>query len=181
MQRLIQSGRVAGPVLELGVGYGGDTCRALVESSGLRYYGTDMNAAKDVDFVANFERAEDMAVFQSVAPFSTILILNVLEHTFDPIRILDHARTLVRRGGTLVVVTPAIWPLHNFPFDAWRILPNFYEEYTRRTRLHLVDEYFEYLGIGGVRAFRGVDSAYRFRRRAEMQFDDSGGERSTRR
>jgi SAM-dependent methyltransferase len=160
VQRLIRARVVSGPVLELGTGYGGATCRDLVKSNGLSYYGTDMAAGEGVDFVANFERLEDLAVFQTVAPFGSVFILNVLEHAFDPIRILDNARTLIRQGGTLVVLAPALWPLHNYPFDAWRILPNFYEEYARRKGLRLVNDYFEYVGRGAVQAFRNRDATY---------------------
>lgn len=162
VRRLLGAGIVTGPVLELGAGYGGETCRDLIASHGLRYYGTDMAAGPGVDFVANFEHVDTLRVFESVAPFGCVLILNVLEHTFDPIRVLDNARTLVRQGGTLVVLTPAVWPLHNYPFDAWRILPSFYEEYARRRGIRLVDDYFEYVGFGNVRAFRHPDSTNRF-------------------
>jgi SAM-dependent methyltransferase len=68
----------------------------------------------------------------------------VLEHTFDPIRVLDNAATLLRPGGALVALTPSVWPLHNYPLDAWRILPNFYEEYAKRRGLDLLADYFEY-------------------------------------
>src|SRR5262245_13688203 len=126
VRRLIQAKVLAGPVLELGTGYGGATSRELVKSAGLDYFGTDMEAGDGVDFVANFERLEELKVFQPIAPVGSILLLNVLEHTFDPIRILDNARTLLKPGGHLVLLTPAVWPLHNYPMDAWRIMPNFY-------------------------------------------------------
>jgi SAM-dependent methyltransferase len=162
VRRLIGAGLVTGPVLEIGIGYGIAGCRDLVTSHGFRYCGTDLRPGEGVDFVANFERAEDLTVFQPVAPFGSVLMLNVLEHTFDPIRVLDNARTLIRGGGTLVVLAPAIWSLHDFPLDAWRLLPNFYEEYARRRGLRLVDEYFEYVGFGAVKDFRNRESAYTF-------------------
>ena len=46
--------------------------------------------------------------------------------------------------------------------DAWRILPNFYEDYARRRGLRLVGEFFEYLGFGAVASFRNPDSSYKF-------------------
>lgn len=159
--RLIRAQVITGPVLELGTGYGGTTCSGIVRAGGLDYYGTDMAPGAGVDFVADFECLAELDVFRPVAPFGSVLILNVLEHTFDPIRILDHAGTLLRARGTLVVVTPAVWPLHNFPLDAWRPLPNFYEEYARRRRLQLIEDYFEYVGFGPVKAFRNPDSTYR--------------------
>ncbi len=162
IRRLIAAGLISGPVVELGAGYGGATSRAVVEAAGLRYVGTDMAAGDGVDYVANFEKADDMSVFRSAEPFGAVLILNVLEHAFDPISILDNATTLLRPGGTVVVLTPAVWPLHNFPMDAWRILPNFYEEYAKRRRVRLLGSHFEYVGYGLVAAYRNQDSTYAF-------------------
>jgi len=170
LRRLLEARLIQGPVLELGTGYGGRTCRALIEESGLRYIGTDVAIGLGVDFVANFERSDDMAVFRMAAPFGTVLIFNVLEHTFDPIRVLDNAATLVKPGGSLVVLTPAIWPLHNFPMDAWRVLPNFYEEYSKRRGMTLLNEHFEYVGFGPVKDYRNADTTYALPPPCESEF-----------
>jgi|SRR5438874_5456130 len=162
VERLLRAHAIKGPVLELGTGYGGTTCRAIIEANRLMYYGTDLQAGSGVDVPANFERREEMAAFSRIAPVGTVLILNVLEHTFDPISVLDNARSLLMRDGALVVLTPAIWPLHNFPMDTWRILPNFYEEYARRRGMRLIVEYFEYVGFGPVSQFRDDKSLYSF-------------------
>ena len=135
---LLKANVFAGPVLELGTGYGGATCRAVVEAAGLEYVGTDVEPGPGVDIPANFERAGDMAALAATGPFGAVLILNVLEHTFEPIRVLDNARTLLKAGGALVVLTPAVWPLHSYPIDTWRILPDFYQEYARRKGMRLL-------------------------------------------
>ena len=159
---LIARNVILGPVLELGAGYGGATARAEVEAANLRYYGTDISLGPGVDFAANFEHSDQMAVFGEVGPFGSVLILNVLEHTFDPIRVLDNAATLLRPGGALVALTPSVWPLHNYPLDAWRILPNFYEEYAKRRGFDLLADYFEYVGFGPVANFRNADGTYNY-------------------
>ena len=129
-----------GPVLELGTGYGGRTAKSVIVADGMQHFGTDLEAGNGVDVVANFEKGEDMKAFDGLAPFGTILILNVLEHTFEPIKVLDNAVTLLKLGGNCVVLTPSIWPLHNYPMDTWRILPNLYEEYARRLIFPASDE-----------------------------------------
>ena len=162
VRRLIADKVIADPVLELGVAYGGATSRAEVTAAGLAYFGTDMTPGCGVDYAADFEKPEDMGVFRPIGLLGSVLILNVLEHTFDPIRVLDNAATLLRPGGVIVVLTPAVWPLHNFPMDAWRILPNFYEEYAKRRRFKLHNQYFEYIGFGPVISYRNPDSSYAF-------------------
>jgi|HubBroStandDraft_2_1064218.scaffolds.fasta_scaffold4325405_1 SAM-dependent methyltransferase len=42
IQRMLASGALGGPVLELGVGYEGNACREIIESAGLQYFGTDL-------------------------------------------------------------------------------------------------------------------------------------------
>jgi SAM-dependent methyltransferase len=159
---LLKANVFAGPVLELGTGYGGATCRAVVEAAGLRYLGTDVMPGAGVDIAANFERADDMAALRSAGPFGAVLILNVLEHTFEPIRVLDNARTLLKPGGALVVLTPAVWPLHSYPIDTWRILPDFYQEYGKRKGMRLLRERFDFVGFGPVDAFRDAGAAPSF-------------------
>ena len=162
IQRLLANRMLDGPVLELGVGYGGGTCREIISSAGLRYFGTDLEKTPAVDFVADFERPEDLKPFSHEVPFGSVLILNVLEHTFDPIRILDNAVSLLKAGGKCAVLTPSIWPLHNYPMDTWRILPDFYVEYARRRKLTLHTKFFDYVGQGPVNGFREAGGNYSY-------------------
>ncbi|NOT58261.1 MAG: hypothetical protein HOP18_26965 [Deltaproteobacteria bacterium] len=145
---LLQRRLIVSPCLELGVGYEGETNRGRVERAGIAYFGTDMQAGPQVDFVVDFESPLDTlhALVGAVAPFGSILVLNVLEHTFDPIRVLNNAIALLRPEGTCVIITPTVWPLHGHPRDYWRINPDFYVEYCRRHALILREETFLYLG-----------------------------------
>lgn len=162
MKKILADSFLKGPVLELGAGYGGGTSKKLIQSAGLEYFGTDIERMTGVDFVADFDRVEDMKVFKDTAPFGTILVLNVLEHTFEPIRILDNAMTLLKSGGHCVIVTPSVWPLHNYPMDSWRILPNFYEEYAKRRGFKLDKRCFDYVGFGPVTKFRDKQGDYSY-------------------
>ncbi len=162
VRRVLAAGILQGPVLELGTGYGGATSREAVVATGLEYVGTDLKPASGVDFVADFEDLAALAPLRARGTFGAILMLNVLEHTFEPVRILDNARTLLRPGGSFVTIAPAAWPLHDYPFDAWRLLPNFYEQYARRRGMVLREDYFEYVGRGPVRGFRAPHGDYAF-------------------
>lgn len=159
---LLSKGLITSPVLELGTGYGGQTSRSLMVEKGLTYIGTDLDQSDGVDVPADFEDRSHMKRFDSVGPFGSVLILNVLEHTFNPVQILDNALTLIRPGGTLVVLVPAIWPLHNYPMDAWRILPNFYEHYAVRRGLHIEKDTLCWIQAGQVSQFKDPSGSYTF-------------------
>ncbi len=38
--------------------------------------------------------------------FDTVLMLNVLEHVYDPVRVLKHAATFLKKGGVLIAHVP---------------------------------------------------------------------------
>src|SRR5215472_10777452 len=162
IQRLLGKKLIKGPVLELGGGYGGETCKQLIIASELEYYTTDVLLSSGVDYVANFESSNILDHFPADIRFKTVLILNVLEHTFDPIRVLDNASKLLCGGGSLVVITPCLWPLHDYPIDCYRILPNFYETFAHSRRMHLDKEHFEYLGYGTIASNMNERFEYRF-------------------
>ena len=162
IKRLIQERIITGPVLELGAGYGGVTCKELVDAEGLTYHATDIVPCRGVDYVANFECEDVLRCFPRNIGFGSILILNVLEHTFNPIQILDNARKLLRPDGVLIIITPCVWPIHNYPLDCYRLLPNFYERYAESRQMHLDRQRFEYLGFGRVASNLEEAGTYRF-------------------
>lgn len=153
VKRAIEAGLIQSPCLELGVGLEGANNKKHILSAGIKYYGTDMISGEDVDFVVDFEDDNDVfrRQFGEVGQFSSIIIMNVLEHTFDPIRVLDNLFTILKPGGYCINVTPTVWPLHDYPYDCWRINPNFYEQYCKRRGLKLLGDYFEYVGKGSVK------------------------------
>ena len=153
VRSLVSGGVLKDPVLELGAGYGGMTCRELAVGAGLRYSTVDLQAGPGVDYVANMECAEEQKVFAQAPRFGSILILNVLEHTFEPLAVLDHCLRLLAPDGNLIVLTPSVWPLHFYPLDTLRLNPNFYEEYARRRNLRILPEYFQFVGFGPVKNF----------------------------
>lgn len=154
VEELLERGLVLDPVLELGAGYGGPTCRELVERSGRRYVATDVAPGPGIDVVADFESGEGGAAAAALGPFGTVLVLNVLEHVFAPAAVLDHARAALAPGGTVVAVTPCAWPIHRYPLDCARLLPDWYRRYAETRGFALDEETFRYVGYGPVGAFR---------------------------
>lgn len=156
IEMLLRAGAINGPVLELGGGYGGKTCRELVENSNIAYESTDLAAGEGVDHVADFSSASSIKDTFGEKKYGTVLVLNVLEHTFDPICILDNALSLVGKAGFAVLITPAVWPIHHYPIDCCRLLPNWYQEYARTRDCILIEEYFYYVGIGKIAGFTDI-------------------------
>lgn len=162
IRRLVAQRKIVGPVLELGAGYGGVTCRKIIGDAGFSYYASDMYPSPGVDYVVDFESESIEDVFPSDIKFKSILVLNVLEHAFSPIRILDNAKKLLAQDGALVVITPAVWTLHKYPVDCYRILPDWYERYSASRGMKLDRDCFEYLGYGRVDSHRDANGDQRF-------------------
>lgn len=158
MEDLVDAGYVQSPCLEMGAGLAGANFGDLLRRNGIRYYGADRVAGPAVDFSFDLEEPMESiaAILSSIGEFGSVLLANVLEHTFDPIRALDKACGVIRPGGTCIVITPAVWPLHDFPADCWRPMPSFYTEYATRHNLRLLQDTFQYVGYGLIGGF--VDS-----------------------
>ena len=60
LMRLIAGEVITGPVLELGAGYGGNTCRDAIKAANMSYLSSDIVQSPGVDFVAEFENANSV-------------------------------------------------------------------------------------------------------------------------
>ena len=141
LRDLIGRGLVAGPVLEVGSrawqGEAGNARREC-ESAGIAWEGTDIADGPGVDFVLDI--LDSSAVTAVGRRWPSVLLFNLLEHVYDPIRALENAMSLVAPGGVAVVVGPAVWQLHDYPRDYWRPMPDFYTEFAERNGHEVVDE-----------------------------------------
>lgn len=102
----------------LNVGAGGDV-QALVQDCarqcGFSVVSTDIDAARNPDVVDDITRSS----FPD-AHFDAIVIIEVLEHVVDPLRAAAEVQRLLKPGGSLVLSTPFIFPLHDRPHDFFR-------------------------------------------------------------
>src|SRR6266404_5047393 len=111
IRRCLRAKLIQSPCLELGVGYGGANNRRLIREAGIEYFGTDLVANEAVDLCVDFEdSSRDVEAALGHAKYGSVLALNVLEHTFEPIRVLDNIINLLRPSGTCVIITPTVWP-----------------------------------------------------------------------
>lgn len=162
IKQLINKKKIEGPVLELGAGYGGNTCSNIIKENNLAYFTSDMEASQYVDYVADFESSNIECFFPNSVKFKSILVLNVIEHTFDPVRVLDNALKLLDKDGSLVIIAPSCWPLHSYPIDCYRFMPNFFEKYAHSRNLLIDLECFEYLGCGMITSHLDENNNYQF-------------------
>ena len=108
--------------------------------------GVDLAATDGADLAIDFALSDG----SEIGKFATVCIFNVLEHTFDPFKVLANAASRVDIGGALLVVVPSVWPIHNYPGDYTRLLPQWYREFAKRMGLELVDSKFCWLSEFGI-------------------------------
>lgn len=153
-QLCLTAGVVSEPILDVGALRIGEQTNIsqLARRAGLvEIKGADLNAGDDVDYIADFGLPPAEFRRQYAIPvFSTVCVFNVLEHTFDPISVLSNALSCVSENGSLLAVTPSIWPIHNYPGDYNRLLPDWYREFARRRNLTLVEGLFSWLSEFGI-------------------------------
>lgn len=113
--------------------------------------GVDLDSAEGVDTVIDFSVSPpQFRERYCLDRFATVCIFNVLEHTFDPYTVLQNAMSCVDLGGSLLVVAPSIWPIHSYPRDYNRLLPDWYREFAMRTGLELIEQHFCWLSQFGI-------------------------------
>lgn len=135
-------GRVQGPLLEIGSRKVADethTFRDVARDLGVAStLGVDLVEGPGVDLTSDFSKAPAEFKKDWAHPaFQTVVIFNVLEHTFDPITVLKNALHCVAPGGNLLALAPAVWPIHRFPRDFNRLLPDWYEAFAAQEKLKL--------------------------------------------
>ena len=105
-------------VLDAGAG----DCRHAPLFAHARYVGTD-NALGDAvayDYGRLAFLSDLTALPLRDATLDAVVSVNVLEHVAEPARVLAECRRALRPGGTLYLVAPQSWPLHQAPQDFYR-------------------------------------------------------------
>ena len=155
LQNAINEGLVSGKCLEIGSAVEWSSIIPLMKSQSIDIYGLDMCNGKYVDFIINLESEYEIIKSTINETFDTIICFNTLEHVFNPVVVLENLANLLNKNGTLLISTPIMWPIHGYPSDFHRPLPNFYEEFARRYKFEILPKSFEYLGYGSISKYRG--------------------------
>jgi SAM-dependent methyltransferase len=126
-------------VLEVGSYNVNGNCRGLVEDRGLRYLGLDIRPGEDVDVVIDITAPlGELRSALASRTFDLVLCMNVLEHVYRPHEALANMCALTRPGGYIVVVTPAVWDLHDWPHDFFRLNPDFFRRFASEAGMEML-------------------------------------------
>ena len=87
--------------------------------AGREFVGTDMREGPGVD------RVEDLRALRFAdGEVGTALCMDTLEHCADPIAAArELSRVVSANGGTLIVSSVMLMPIHGYPSDYWRFTP----------------------------------------------------------
>jgi len=117
MQKFFSARERVGKVLDVGAQY----CPyyPLFRGKCDSYSSLDIVPSPIVDIICN---AEDMPIEDG--SYDLVLCTQVLEHCNSPERIINECHRVLRKGGTLIVTVPSIYPVHGYPADNWRFMPD---------------------------------------------------------
>jgi SAM-dependent methyltransferase len=117
MQKFFSTAERVGHVLDVGAQY----CPyyPLFEHKCESYTSLDIVDTPIVDIVCN---AESMPVED--CSYDLVLCTQVLEHCENPQRIVDECYRVLKPTGTLIVTVPSVYPVHGYPADNWRFMPD---------------------------------------------------------
>jgi len=153
-ERCHAAGLIKGRFLEVGsakVDGGENLCDIARKLGAEDVVGVDLAPCDGVDHLVDFGVPEaGFADAWQLGLFDTVCVFNVLEHTFDPITVLLNCLACVRPGGFLLACTPSVWPIHNYPRDYNRMLPDWYREFALRSHAELRNEDFCWLSPFGI-------------------------------
>jgi SAM-dependent methyltransferase len=121
--------------------------RAIVERRGWEYVGLDLQPGTNVDVVA-------ISPYDYPFPdgfFNIVISGSTAEHIAQPWQWIHELARVLKPGGMLAIITHASWPLHRFPKDYWRFMPD---------GLELLFDMATYLDGYDIRLFNGDKDIY---------------------
>lgn len=108
-----------GRILEIGAGP--KSYRSLFPNCSV--ISTDILEHPNIDEIADVTNLQ----FDN-ASFDYVLCFNVLEHVFDINKAVQEINRVLKKGGTCVIITAFLYPIHDPPNDFYRITRFAYEK-----------------------------------------------------
>ena len=107
-------------VLDVGSLNVNGTYRPLVESKGWSYVGLDIVDGPNVDVVSTDPFYYPFPRWS----FEVVISGSTMEHVTAVWEWVPELARLLRPGGLLAICTVTCWPIHRYPLDCWRVLPD---------------------------------------------------------
>ncbi|MGE4234263.1 MAG: hypothetical protein AB7F43_13120 [Bacteriovoracia bacterium] len=60
---------------------------------------------------------------------NTVLAFNLLEHLYDPLRVMEWVCKNLPPNGIFIILNPFLYPIHPSPNDYWRMTPQMFERF----------------------------------------------------
>lgn len=107
-------------VLDVGSRDYNGSYRKMIVDRGWTYVGIDLDPGPNVDIVARGPYSYDLAEDY----FDIVVSGSTLEHVANPFSWIAEVSRVLKPGGLLCIITHWSHPLHRYPFDYWRIMPD---------------------------------------------------------
>lgn len=124
----------------LDVGCGRQPYRTLLQTGQFRYFSFDIeqNEEKTVDFLGYIDKPLPPPLVQS-GPYDLILLTEVVEHVLDLEKCFSNLVELLTPSGKLILTCPFFFPIHEKPYDFWRISSFALEQLCKKFELEVLE------------------------------------------
>ena len=96
--------------------------RSIIERfDPLEYVGVDIIRGKGVDLICS---CEDLITKFGDNIFDIVISTCTLEHVRDWRTSISNIKRICKPNGIILIIVPAKWPKHDFPYDFWRFSKN---------------------------------------------------------
>lgn len=100
----------------LNIGAGGEIAKRISKLENAEITSLDCGEKKKPDVIAD---ARDMYMFDKNS-FDIVFLMDVIEHIPEPHKAISEVFRVLKKGGTLVLSAPFIFPIHDAPHDYFR-------------------------------------------------------------
>lgn len=105
--------------------------------SSSKYIGVDIQSGKNVDVVMT----DSKTIPLNNEYANVVTCLSVLEHCNNPFALMGEMSRILKPNGIIIVCTPQVWGLHDYPHDYWRINPDGMRELFNVSGINPIDIY----------------------------------------
>ena len=122
-------------IIDLGAGEEPNYYQELFRPAAFHKFDLVQNKAGTITHLGDLYKPPRELIMQ----YSTVLMLEVLEHVPDPALAIFRASQLLTPFGLLIISSVTAWGEHKHPKDYWRFLPDGFRHLLDRSDLKILD------------------------------------------